>query len=362
MSIPAELEYVYNKICQCTRPEQLFGTNNGSPLTKDDLSSLRKSLIKICHTDRYTKNPDALYYASEASSILNKLYDEAVKRINGGVYGKDEFENHDGTPISEIKTGKRLYKIYRNLAEGDYTNVFYAETVLDDGIGASTCIKVIKEKSDNDLLQGEIDVLKRIKHKSLPAYIEDFRTTDGLRAIVTHYIDGSDAIAMREGNWRTGVPPYDWCWMFERFLSILGFLHLNKTLHCYLEPGNLIVRGRDHNGFLIDLIGSVSNPTGKSKFKLFAENYSPPEALDKKPPVPASDLYSLGKCMLYLAGGDVEKNILPNNYDQRLREFLLGFVEEDVPDRRSDAWECWHELRDLRVKIFGAKVFSPFNA
>jgi serine/threonine protein kinase len=363
VGVPSELEYVYNQICQCSRPEQLFGGSNGAPMTKDLLSSIRKNLIKICHPNLYAKNPDALYYADQASSILNALFDEGVKRIESGVYGKDEFENHTGDPISEIKTRKRVYKIYRNLVEGDYANIYYAETEMDGGIKTKVCIKVAKSKSDNDLFQQEISVLKKIKHQSLPTYIEDFKTTDGLQSVVLGYIDGMDLLTIKElKRYAGGVPQEHLCWMMSRLLSVLGFLHLNNTLHCNLEPGNIMIRPRDHNGFLIDLIGSVSNPTGKSKFKIYSENFSPPEALEKKPPVPASDIYSLGKCMVYLAGGDVTRNSLPKGIDPKLREFLFSLIPENVLSRKMDAWECYHELAELRVKLFGTEhQFLPFE-
>jgi hypothetical protein len=93
------------------------------------------------------------------------------------------------------------------------------------------------------------------------------------------------------------------------------------------------------------------------RIKVFSEDYSHPEVAKKLAPMPHHDLYSLGKCMIYLLGGDVENNKLPSEVNIVLRKFILEFIHCRV----TDAWKKYSELREIRKKVLGHKGFVTFK-
>ena len=69
--------------------------------------------------------------------------------------------------------------------------------------------------------------------------------------------------------------------------------------------------------------------------------------------MPHHDLYSLGKCMIYLLGGDVETNSIPNTVELSFKKFVYEFIKPGV----TDAWKRHAELHHLRLNVLGHKGF-----
>lgn len=352
-----ELKDFHSKILQFSSPEELFGEASGN-LTHEKLNSLNetyKDLIKTFHPDKYTKK-DAFtrYLAGEISSILNGLYSEAKKRIEKEIYGKTNL-TLDNNASFEIKTKLRTYRIYDQFLESDYADLYTGDFQNKNGNFEKVCVKIIRDKTDNDLLRNEIFILKSIQHKSIPVFIDQFRTSSGELGLIERFIEGSDGISIAE-KYPNGLAVEHVCWILDRLLSVLGYLHYNKIIHGNIEPGNILVRPYDHNAFLIDYLFAIPNAnTTSSTYNSFNETYSAPEVALKKKPIPSSDIYSLGKSMLFLLGGDVDNNDFPQVVDQRIADFLLEFLNPNPLKRARDAWELWHRLSDLREEVFGAR-------
>jgi hypothetical protein len=66
-------------------------------------------------------------------------------------------------------------------------------------------------------------------------------------------------------------------------------------------------------------------------------------------------MYSLGKSMVYLLGGNIKTNELPKSVDKRIKDFLMKFLHINPIERTRDAWKSWHELSNLREKVFGTR-------
>jgi serine/threonine protein kinase len=139
---------------------------------------------------------------------------------------------------------------------------------------------------------------------------------------------------------------------------VLGFAHSKGIVHCNVEPAHVLVRPRDHNVFLIDWSYAAVDPARTSEgFRTLNEAYSPPEAGERKPPSPASDLFSLGKTMVELLGGNVETNAVPPVVPDRLKRFLDFLLLPSPRMRAQDAWEMYQELSLLRQEVYGPKRF-----
>ena len=79
-------------------------------------------------------------------------------------------------------------------------------------------------------------------------------------------------------------------------------------------------------------------------------------------------MYSLGKCMYYVLGGDPRHKTLPaesdshllgdrETIDERIERFLQYCVLESPLSRAQDAWEAYRLLDKLRAEIWGPHQF-----
>jgi hypothetical protein len=82
--------------------------------------------------------------------------------------------------------------------------------------------------------------------------------------------------------------------------------------------------------------------------------FSPPEIHTEKIG-PWSDVYSLGKLMIWLVGGDPETNQMPKAVDPRIQDFLLQMVQEDIYRRPSDCWELKTHFEQLKDAMWERK-------
>lgn len=353
-----ELASFRETIFSSESPEAAFGGLEGS--TRDErLESLRRrylELIARCHPDKHeAAGAEALRCASEIASRLGELRAKAADRIETGTYG----DAGGGASGFEIRTKKSLYLVTRKFMETDWSELYSARELLEGLPAGRVVLKIARSEGDEDLFRNEARALSLAQHKSLPVCREAFRTTDKRYGLALDEIDGLDLreILKRKPG---GVPQDHVAWIFERLLSVIGFIHSRGIVHGNIEPGNIMVRGRDHNAFLIDFLFAALDParTGDG-FKAATPPYSPPEVYEKKPPVPASDLYALAKSMIFLLGGDPVRDELPAGVDARLGRYLKSFLFPNPAHRPRDAWEEHGRLERLRDGIFGTK--RPFE-
>ncbi len=216
-------------------------------------------------------------------------------------------------------------------------------------------------------MQNEIRMIKLLHHeasiysKHLPVLLDQFKTSQGQLGMVMKRLDAYDLYTIRE-KYKKGIPAHHIIWVFRRVLSVLGFAHSKGIIHGNVEPAHIMIRPRDHNVYLLDWSYSVYKPgtTGQG-FKAINEEYSPPEVAQRKPPIPASDLYSLAKCMVFLLGGDIKNNSMPDKVDEKIQRFIQFFLRESPIQRPQDAWKMYRELDDLREDVFGPHRFREFS-
>lgn len=347
-----ELEQFYKEICHCKNPADVFTTLRAGKIKEAELQKEYRTLMMQCHPDKFASSDSLIrHMAEEIASVINEMYALAVNEIKSGCKPSAK-KPEERVILFEIKTKNNLYLVHDHSVEGEYASIYTGTCGTD-----SVCVKIVHEKSDNKLLMNEVKVMKRLTHKSLPAFLDVFKTSDGTMGLVMREIDGYDLTQIRE-KYADGLSPRHVCWIFERLLSVLGFMHINKILHGNIEPSNVMVRPRDHNSFLIDFLFSLIEPMDSGEtVGVYSEEYSHREIAGKYAPMPHHDLYSLAKCMIYLLGGNVENNKIPSEVNITLRRFILEFIHCKV----TDAWQKHKELRDLRKKVLGHKGFVTFD-
>ena len=360
----SELQMAYEKIMRAVFPEDIF-----SPSEYNQLLQIKKEyrlLSKAVHPDS-ENGRESKKLAEEAFLRLNDFYKKALDKINVGTYGNIVKENQEDTNYFLIKTKKREYNITSTLAQGDLSNIYEGNCIESDDEIGKIVVKIVNDPMNNDLVQNEIRVLKLFQEhpsnqsKHLPMILDQFKTVDGQVGIIMRYFDGYDLHSVRE-KYTEGIPQKHVVWIMNRLLSALGRVHQMGIIHTNIDPSHIMIRPRDHNLMLLDWSYSTIDPImiGR-RFRVLNEDYSPPEVIEQKPPIPASDLYSVGKCMIYLLDGDLKTNRMSSDIDDRLQRFFQFFVRDSPLQRAQDAWEMHAQLVELIKEMWGSIQFLEFR-
>lgn len=246
------------------------------------------------------------------------------------------------------------YEVVRLIHEGNYGRTYEAMHLLLD---EKACLKqnINLTVGDAELLKNEAKLLWNIHHHSLPSVRDFFEAEDGSYVIAMSFIEGEtiDDIVRREGR----IEPEKLCWITQRLLNALHYLHSKGIVHCDVKPTNIIVQENEHNAWLVDYGFAALNPVRSSKSTGYTEVFSAPEVVDGKPPVPESDLYSLGLTMIYALGGNPSTRTLPRSIPRQLHEFCNELVSLNPADR--PGWERQDlvaRLSGIRQEVFGRKI------
>lgn len=371
MSNKRELQDAYANIMHAVSSEFVFGSLTGQNKEEQlqKLKSIYRRIMKVVHSDRYQDDLDAIDLADEATARLNELFERAKKKIEYGTYGKEGQEYLNRTML-ETESGLFYVDFSQPVAEGDIAFFFAgnsAQSQENDEEG-QVLVKLVDDPANNDLMNNEIRILKIFEkkpgpqNKHLPVIIDSFTSKTGQVGTIIREFDVINFPEIIEFIYPEGVPTIHAVWMMSRILSALGFVHKRKVVHCNIAPEHFIVLPKSHNVFILDWCYASYMPfQTNGAFKAVNEPFSPPEVLEGKIPSTSADLFSLGKCMIYLLGGNPETNEMPDHVDDRFRRFVELFVRESPIQRPRDAWEMWEQLTNLRQEMFGNHVFLEFD-
>ncbi len=275
------------------------------------------------------------------------------------------------SPNSEVdftvNTPSGSYQVTRILAQGDLAMLYRGACLSGPKAGQDVTVKIAMQREDSDLLMEEARIVRTLQaaegaqRKHLPELVDQFLAPSGQAGSIFAYLDGFDLDMVRE-RYPLGLNAEHVAWILARSLSALGFAHQQGIIHGNVEPAHILVRPADHNVFVIDWTYAVVAPekTGQG-FRAHNPDFSPPEVMARKPPLPASDIYSLGKTMIFLLGGDVRQGTIPAQVDERFARFLEFLIRDSPRQRAQDAWEVAEQLKQLRQEVFGPSRFLPLE-
>jgi serine/threonine protein kinase len=366
-----EFKWFYGKIKDCKEPEELFGNLPGTAAeTEKVLNSIYRGFVKKYGPDQcFSDSNEVQLYANEIMIKLGDLRAKGLKKIKAGAFGNGATLKPE--PIFTIDVGGRIFKIMEQAATGDVAAIYRAQ-YEEDGKILEACVKVALEAKDNDLLEKEADILTKLLEldaadkkdrrilQSLPRYAGRFKTTDEQQAVIMQWIDGYDLVSLREDMpaYEQGIPQQHVFWIFLRLLNALGHYHSNEIIHGNLTPQHIIVRPQSHNAYPVDLTGAIVGKDPARKFVFRTDTYSSPDVGNKETPMPHHDLYSVGKCMIFALGGNVNTGEIIQDIDPRLEDFILklaGFRDVRYPQDEYvlDAWGAYHKLEEIRYEATG---------
>jgi serine/threonine-protein kinase len=229
-----------------------------------------------------------------------------------------------------IAAGTRIgsYELLRPLGAGGFGRTFEARHAL---LGEKACLKLAHPGADAEteaLLLREAKVLWGLHHPSLPTLRDVLRSPeDGGLVLAMRFVEGSPLAALAPIDLPTALR------VFGRLLRALRVLHHRGIVHGDVKPANIIVEPDLHGVVLVDLGLAAVRPGARSRAVGFTSAFAAPEILAGKPPLPESDLYSLGMTLVAAQGGDVERRVLPAGVPEDLLKLVAKLTRKDPAAR-----------------------------
>ncbi|MBI3633705.1 MAG: serine/threonine protein kinase [Candidatus Vogelbacteria bacterium] len=229
------------------------------------------------------------------------------------------------------------YKVVKLIAEGGFGKTYKVKEIETGAIDClKDCSNVKKEYAF--VLKEEYKTARKLRHHCLPSMRALVPTSDGKYALIMSYIDGKTLEQWVEKFGK--LDPEHVAWITERTLHVLKYMHYHGVVHGDIKPQNIIIVPKEHQIVLIDFGLAMVKPKSGDENMGWTKEYAPPEQLDGKVLVPESDLYSLGKTMIYALSGNQEavaKLQVPDEVPGPMCDFVYKLIVRDVNNRPN--WE-----------------------
>ena len=229
-------------------------------------------------------------------------------------------------PISEyqyqmIHSGDIIgqkYQIIKELGSGGFATSYLAvDTLTENNI--KCVIKQLQPKFNSPYIWGNAKerlekeglILQKLgQHEQIPQLVEYFEENRQFY-LVLEFIDGEDLAQEVQKKLLNEIEVIEF---LQDILGILDFVHQQGVIHRDIKPSNIIRRKGDRKVFLIDFgavkeIGTTILQSSLSSYTddLYTQiigtpGYMPPEQNNGKP-VLSSDIYALGKTVIYALTG-----------------------------------------------------------
>ena len=246
------------------------------------------------------------------------------------------------------------YELIRLIAEGGFGRTYEAKEIYCPKIKACLKQNINLTNDDVQMLSKEAELMAQVHHHSLPAYRSFFPAPDGSHILAMQFIEGK---TLEHSVKKHGcIEPEAISWVTQRLLNALYYLHGHGIVHGDVKPNNIIVLPAEHNAVLLDYGLSSIKPKATTKAEGYTTIFAAPEIMGGKPPLPESDLHSLGLTMIYALGGDPVTRGMPEHVPAKLAGYFRELAQHDPLQRPS--WEKGDlvaRLSDIRLEIFGSR-------
>lgn len=245
------------------------------------------------------------------------------------------------------------YRILEEIAEGGFGITYRA---VHEFLGEPVCIKHALNISalDEALMLEEARAVWDLRHWAIPAVRDIIRLDDGSVSIVMSYVPGSNLQQIVEKH--GAMDPEHVCWITERVLNALRYLHDRGVIHGDIKPANIIVQADTHQVVLVDYGLALVKPGRDSKNKGFTPLFASPEQIEDRPLLPESDLYSLGLTMIHALGGDPLAVKVPTAVPDPVCQFIKKLIARNILARPN--WQkedLCQAMSDVRQQAFGRR-------
>jgi len=291
-----------------------------------------------------------------ARARLDSFFSEALDNARRGVYAMDDFSSV-GLPQrgKTIQVDGVVYGINEKFAMSDHSTLYRGRVALAHGSGGCV-IRLANTPSDNPYLYNEIrnlDILHRQDvgyWRAVPFMLARFAAGERI-GIITRYFDGLTLAGVRANKLHSnGLDQRHVVWVMGRMLGLLWYVHSLGMVHGRIAPSRIRIRPSNHNALLTGWSHAVHRPAVTGE-RVVSEGgvFEAPEVSGAEALGPWTDIYGLGKTLIWLIGGDPITNEIPNNVEQKIKLFLLNMVRTNPKSRPHDAkqlYEAQNRIKD----------------
>jgi len=240
------------------------------------------------------------------------------------------------------------YKILKVIGEGGFGRTYLAEhNILQKKVVIKQSL--FKSKVAQKIILNEASLLWDVNHWALPTVKDVILNEDDDVLMVMSFIEGDELFGHVKKNGPVDIETA--CWITQRILSALYYLHFAGIVHRDVKPANIIVNFDKHIASLVDFGLSKLQPDGNPDPGGYTPYFGSPEQVEGKSPIPESDIYSLGMTFIYMIGGDIKTKSLPDIPDL-LKDFIYSLVIENPLKRPNNCKELNDKLGAIREKLF----------
>lgn len=204
----------------------------------------------------------------------------------------------------KINNGK--YEIIKPIKKGGMGMVSLGRHVL---LGEEIVVKelILNDAEAREMFMEEAKLLYgQVGHPAIPS-TKDFFIENGKYYLVMTYIRG---MSMQHflGDLKKRFDEDAVCWIADRILAGLAYLHRMGIIHRDIKPGNIILDLGNHRATLVDFgiakrkVDPADSETGRISY---TQHFASPEQYRGEKCGPASDIYSLGATMYYALTGQL---------------------------------------------------------
>jgi serine/threonine-protein kinase len=211
-----------------------------------------------------------------------------------------------------MTTGRRRFRIIKEIAEGGFGKVYLAEQISSDGFSRIVAVKLLHAKwSSHDEIvmrtRDEARLLGLIRHQHI-VKVEDLTSIDGKCAIVMEYLEGVDLKWMSHFFKERGEP-FPRAALFEIILACASALDAAyngrplqggdplRVIHRDIKPSNVFATVAGAVKVLDFGTARANFEQREAKTQALAfgsQGYMAPERMLGEEDTPAADVFSLG--------------------------------------------------------------------
>lgn len=355
----ADLKPIYDRVMQAARPEDAFDelTVLVPPrLLAQHLAPEMEKMREVLEAERYSSFEDK-EAAQMARARLEAFFEEALVKAGKGIYAIDDYSVVLPPPGGKtIVVDGVTYAVGEKFETGDHSSLYRGRMIIGNGSGG-VVIRLANTPDDNPYLFNEIrnlDILHRQDvgyWRAVPFMLARFSAGERV-GVISRYFEGLTLSQVRANKLHLkGLDQRHMVWVMARMLGLLGgHVHSLGMIHGRINPNRILVRPSNHNAMLTGWCHAVYRPaiTGEG-IQPDGGVFEAPEIMGSKNLGPWTDIYSLGKTLIWLVGGDPVSNEMPKGVEKKIQQFLLNMVRKNPKARPHDArqlYEAQNRIKD----------------
>jgi len=358
------------------KPEDVFGVLPDGT-TASRLISLKhrfNEFILVIHPDRLPDLKDPGQYVER----LVALRKEAEALLKESTYGKPR----KAVLNAVLRSRDHTYKLVEEFRVGEVADLFVGER------GSQKCLlKIVRQPSDNDLLDIEARVLSelhrqtgekaRVFQKYLPKFFESFSLVEAGRHRRVNVLDIAEpeaaylrklkekkgveaprdyySLAEIREAYPNGVDARDAAWMIRRAFEVLGWVHSLGYVHGAVLPEHLIVHPLEHGARLVGWSYAVKSGQRLTAISTSRKGMYPKSVFNREPTKPVLDIQLAAESTILLlsdAKGKLRADIPAN---------VAAFFNQCRAGKIKDGWDAYRTFDEVLQKTYGKRAYRAFE-